>query len=98
MANIKSQMKRIKTNDKARTRNRMHRSDLRTSMKKMETFIQEDQKQAQEFLKTMYKKLDQAVSKGIIHKNKANRLKSKYAQQLNSETNVVKEQTQTDAE
>lgn len=84
MANIKSQMKRIKTNEKARMRNKMHRSDLRTALKKMEVLINEDVKKAEEFLPTVYKKLDSAVSKGIIHKNKANRLKSNVAQKINS--------------
>lgn len=82
MANIKSQQKRIKTNEKARMRNKAHRSDLRTAIKKMENLIQEDIKKAEEFLPTIYKKVDASVSKGIIHKNKANRIKSTIAKKI----------------
>ncbi len=82
MANIKSQQKRIKTNEKARMRNKAHSSDLRTAIKKMETLIQEDIKKAEEFLPTIYKKVDASVSKGIIHKNKANRIKSTIAKKI----------------
>lgn len=91
MANIKSQMKRIKTNEKARMRNRMIRSDLRTNIKKIETLIETEIKQAQEMLPTIYKKIDKAVSKGIIHQNKANRLKSNISKKLNGDTPVKKE-------
>ena len=90
MANIKSQMKRIKTNEKARMRNRMIRSDLRTNIKKIETLIETEVKQAQEMLPTIYKKIDKAVSKGIIHQNKANRLKSNISKKLNEDTPVKK--------
>lgn len=90
MANIKSQMKRIKTNEKARMRNRMIRSDLRTNIKKIETLIDTEIKQAQEMLPTIYKKIDKAVSKGIIHQNKANRLKSNISKKLNGNTPVEK--------
>lgn len=91
MANIKSQMKRIKTNEKARMRNRMIRSDLRTNIKKIETLIDTEIKQAQEMLPTIYKKIDKAVSKGIIHQNKANRLKSNISKKLNGDTPVKNE-------
>lgn len=90
MANIKSQMKRIKTNEKARMRNRMIRSDLRTNIKKIETLIETEIKQAQEMLPTIYKKIDKAVSKGIIHQNKANRLKSNISKKINGDTPVRK--------
>ena len=83
MANIKSQMKRIKTNEKARLRNKVQKSSLRTAIKKFETEIAEGNKEAAKLLPNMYKKIDSAVSKGILHKNKANRLKSKYAKNIN---------------
>ncbi len=84
MANIKSQIKRNKTNEKARLRNKMHRSDLRTAVKKIENYIVEDINKAKEFLPTVYKKLDSCVSKGIIHQNKANRIKSRIAKKINN--------------
>lgn len=84
MANIKSQMKRIKTNDKARMRNKMHKSDLKTALKKLDVLINEDIAKAQEFLPTVHKKIDAAISKGIIHKNKAKRLKSKVDTKINN--------------
>ena len=85
MANIKGQIKRNKTNEKARLRNKMQKSSLRTELKKMDKLIHEKNQEATKaLLPTIYKKLDSAVSKGIIHKNKANRLKTKYAAKVNS--------------
>lgn len=82
MANIKSQKKRIKTNEKARVRNKMQKSAMRTSIKKLEKAIEAGEINAT-LVSDAYKKIDTAVSKGLIHQNKANRLKSRLTLKVN---------------
>ena len=85
MANIKSQIKRIKTNAKATERNRAHKAELRTWMRKVrEATAAGDAEAAQTALKTASKKLDKAVSKGVIHKNQAANKKSALAKKVAS--------------
>lgn len=80
MANIKSQIKRIKTNAKATERNKAYKSELRTEVRKTRAAIAAGDKQAAEAqLLIATKKLDKAVSKGVIHKNQAANRKSKLA-------------------
>lgn len=80
MANIKSQMKRIKTNAKATERNKAYKSELRTEVRKTRQAIAAGDKPAAEAqLLIASKKLDKAVSKGVIHKNQAANRKSKLA-------------------
>ena len=77
MANIKSQKKRIRTSEKARMRNRAVRSELKTLVKHVQTAVQEgDAEAAQNAATRVYKRLDQAAAKGIIHKNQASNRKS----------------------
>ncbi|WP_018156325.1 30S ribosomal protein S20 [Demetria terragena] len=84
MANIKSQMKRIKTNAIRTERNRAYKAELRTWIRKFrEAAATGDKTQATEALTTASKKLDKAVSKGVIHKNQAANKKSAMAKQLN---------------
>ena len=72
MANIKSQVKRIKTNEKARLRNKAVKSSLKTSVRRVrEAADSGDAAQAQVALKDAGRALDKAVSKGVIHKNQA---------------------------
>ncbi|KUF07082.1 MAG: 30S ribosomal protein S20 [Leucobacter sp.] len=83
MANIKSQIKRIKTNAKATERNRAHKSELRTVIRKTRDAVTAGDKAAAESaLKVATRKLDKAVSKGVIHKNQAANRKSKLAAQV----------------
>ena len=83
MANIKSQLKRIKTNAKATERNRAYKSELRTVIRKTREAITAGDKAAAEAnLKVATRKLDKAVSKGVIHKNQAANRKSKIAAQV----------------
>ncbi|MGY1620678.1 30S ribosomal protein S20 [Geodermatophilus sp. SYSU D00965] len=83
MANIKSQMKRIKTNEKARQRNVAVKSALKTAVRRVRTAAASgDAAAAQEALKTASKALDKAASKGIIHKNQAANRKSGLAKQV----------------
>ena len=80
MANIKSQLKRIKTNAKRTERNKAVKSELRTWVRKFrEAAASGDKDAANDALKTASKKLDKAVSKGVIHKNQAANRKSAMA-------------------
>lgn len=80
MANIKSQIKRIKTNQKATERNRAYKSELRTVIRAVrEAIVAGDKPAAEAKLKVATRKLDKAVSKGVIHKNQAANRKSKIA-------------------
>ncbi|NLB47921.1 MAG: 30S ribosomal protein S20 [Microbacteriaceae bacterium] len=80
MANIKSQIKRIKTNQKATERNRAHKSELRTVIRHArEAIAAGDKAAAAPKVQLATKKLDKAVSKGVIHKNQAANRKSKLA-------------------
>ncbi|WP_058234173.1 30S ribosomal protein S20 [Devriesea agamarum] len=77
MANIKSQIKRIKTNEKARQRNKAVKSELKTYIRKVRTAVTAgDVDAAGSALKQAARKLDKAVSKGVIHKNQAANRKS----------------------
>lgn len=83
MANIKSKIKRIGTNEKARQRNVAVRSELKTHVRKVrEAVAAGDKDTAQQALHTASVKLDKAVSKGVIHKNQAAKRKSKLAKKV----------------
>ena len=84
MANIKSQMKRIKTNEKARMRNKAVRSELHTATRKLRALVEADDKAAaSEQLRVVSRKLDKAVSKGVLHRNNAANKKSRLAKAVN---------------
>ncbi|MEV0371944.1 30S ribosomal protein S20 [Streptomyces sp. NPDC050636] len=83
MANIKSQMKRIKTNEKARQRNKAVKSALKTSIRRTREAIEAgDLAKATTAQAEAAKKLDKAVSKGVIHKNAAANKKSALAKKV----------------
>ncbi|HSA49686.1 MAG TPA: 30S ribosomal protein S20 [Yinghuangia sp.] len=85
MANIKSQIKRIKTNEKARQRNKAVKSSLKTAVRKTrEAVAAGDLQKATELNREAARKLDKAVSKGIIHKNQAANKKSALAKHVAS--------------
>lgn len=85
MANIKSQIKRIKTNEKARQRNKSVRSALKTAIRRFRTAADAgDRETALAELKTASRDLDKAVSKGVIHSNQAANRKSAMAQRAAS--------------
>ena len=72
MANIKSQKKRILTNEKARVRNRAVRSELKTAVKGVRKAVEAgDVETAQAAANKACRLLDKAASKGVIHKNQA---------------------------
>ncbi|MGW4117696.1 30S ribosomal protein S20 [Nocardia sp. NPDC004711] len=77
MANIKSQMKRIRTNELARQRNQSVKSALRTSIRKFrEAAAAGEKDKALELMQSASKSLDKAASKGVIHGNQAANKKS----------------------
>ena len=77
MANIKSQKKRNKTNEKARLRNRACKAELKTAVRRVREAAEAgDKEAAQAAAAAASQKLDKAVSKGIIHKNQAANRKS----------------------
>lgn len=85
MANIKSQLKRIKTNKVATERNKAVKSDVRTAVRKFrEAADAGNVDEAKDALKLASKKLDKAVSKGVLHKNNAANKKSAMAKKANS--------------
>ena len=85
MPNIKSAIKRAKQNEKRRLQNASQKSALRTAVKAVESAIAaNDVNKAKEALIFASKKLDKAVTKGLIHKNAAARKKSRLAKKVNA--------------
>jgi len=85
MANIKSSIKRAKTNEKARLRNKAVKTNVKTSIRNVHAAIETGSKdEAAELFKVATKRIDMAVTKGVIHKNTAARKKSSLARSLNS--------------
>ncbi|WP_329564123.1 30S ribosomal protein S20 [Kitasatospora sp. NBC_01266] len=83
MANIKSQIKRNKTNEKARLRNKAVKSSLKTALRKArEAAAAGETEKATVLAREASKALDKAVSKGIIHKNQAANKKSAITKQV----------------
>ncbi|MBV1855675.1 30S ribosomal protein S20 [Catellatospora tritici] len=83
MANIKSQIKRNRQNEKARLRNKSVKSSLKTAVRKFhEATVTGDVENATALLRDASRKLDKAVSKGVIHKNQAANRKSAIAKKL----------------
>ena len=81
MANIKSQIKRNKQNEKAHQRNKAVKSELRTHVRKFrEAADAGNVKAATVAMRTASQSLDKAASKGVIHKNQAANRKSAMAQ------------------
>ena len=83
MANIKSQIKRNKQNEKARQRNKAVKSSVKTSVRSLrEAADAGNVEQAADALRVAYVKLDKAASKGVIHKNQAANRKSALAKRV----------------
>ncbi len=80
MANIKSQIKRIRTNEAARLRNKSVKSSLKTAIRRFrEAADAGDRERALTALRTACRALDKAASKGVIHANQAANRKSAMA-------------------
>ena len=85
MANIKSQIKRVKTNEKRRQRNKSVRSAVRTAVRRFrEAAASGDTEKTVELQRAAAKALDKAASKGVIHKNQAANRKSAMAKRAGS--------------
>ncbi|WP_106768385.1 30S ribosomal protein S20 [Paenibacillus faecalis] len=87
MPNIKSAIKRVKTNDKRHALNISQKSALRTAIKNVDVALTGTEVEAAKAaFQVASKKLDKAVTKGLIHKNAAARKKSRLAKKLNALT------------
>ncbi len=85
MPNIKSKAKRVKTNNKRREYTSSYKASMRTAIKNVEaSIIAGDKTAAEENLKIAYKKLDKAISKGIVHKNYAANQKARLATKVSA--------------
>jgi len=85
VANIKSQIKRNKQNEKRRLRNKSVKSSLKTAIRKFNEATQAgDPETATALMRDAARKLDKAATKGVIHKNQAANRKSAIARRLQS--------------
>jgi small subunit ribosomal protein S20 len=85
VANIKSQIKRNKQNEKRRLRNKSVKSSLKTAIRKFHEASEAGEvATASELMRAASRQLDKAVSKGVIHKNQAANRKSAIARRLQS--------------
>ncbi len=83
MPNIKSAKKRVLISEANYMRNKSYRSALKTAIKKADTALETNAADKAVCVKAAVKKIDQAVSKGILHKNNAARKKSSLVVRLN---------------
>ncbi|GIU96956.1 MAG: 30S ribosomal protein S20 [Actinomycetota bacterium] len=85
MANIRSQIKRNRQNERRRLRNKAVKSELKTYAKKVRAAVAEgDAAAAAERLRLAARKLDKAASKGVLHPRTAARRKSRLARAVNA--------------
>ncbi len=86
MANHKSAIKRIRTSERRRLRNRLVITSTRTEIKKarVATVVGSDPAVARDAIVRAIRALDKAASKGILHKNNASRRKSRLMKRLNA--------------
>ena len=83
MPNIKSAKKRVRVIKTKSLQNQMFKSQLKTMIKKFEASLNDGRDAAESAYKNAVKKIDQAVSRGILHKNTAARKKSQLTLKLN---------------
>ena len=89
LPNIKSAEKRVAVSEVRRLRNRSQRSKLRTLIKNTQLAMDTDLEKARNLLTLTIKELDQAASKGLIHKNTAARKKSRLMRKFNQRSAAV---------
>jgi small subunit ribosomal protein S20 len=82
VANIKSQIKRNRQNEKRRLRNKAVRSEVRTRVKAAEAAAADGSDDLEEATRVAMKRIDKAAAKGVIHKNEASRRKSRLAKRV----------------
>jgi small subunit ribosomal protein S20 len=82
VANIKSQIKRNRQNEKRRLRNKAVRSEMRRRTKSATSAAEAGAENAEEALRLALKRIDKAAAKGVIHKNQAARRKSRLVKRI----------------
>ncbi len=82
MPNIEAAIKRVRTSEKSAAQNNVQKSSMRTAIKKYVQAIEAGNENSEQLLKEAIKSIDMAASKGLIHKNKANRDKSRLSAKL----------------
>lgn len=82
MANHKSALKRIRSSEKIRLRNRFQHKTTRNAIKKLREMT--DKKEAENFLKDVSSMIDKLAKKNIIHANKAGNIKSNLTKHVNA--------------
>ena len=82
MANIKSQIKRNRQNERRRLRNKAARSEIKTRVKRAVDVAESGATDTPEALRSAVKRIDKAAAKGIIHKNQAANRKSRLTKRL----------------
>ncbi len=84
MANIKSQIKRNRTNEVARLRNKAAKSEVKTRIKNAVASVAAGGETAEADLRIAVKRLDKAAARGIIHRNQASNRKSRLMRRINA--------------
>lgn len=82
MPNIESAIKRVRTNERNNKKNSEQLSAMRTAVKKFEKAVEAGAEDVQDLFKEATRAIDMALTKGLIHKNKAAREKSRLAAKL----------------
>jgi small subunit ribosomal protein S20 len=84
LANTRSAIKRLRSSERKRQRNQLHRGSARTAVRKAQKLMDQGRpEEAREAVQVAIKALDKAAQKGVIHKNNAARRKSRLVQRLN---------------
>lgn len=84
MPNIKSAIKRVKTNTAKNMQNRSKKSELKTAIRNYNEAVVQNAPETEAILKETIKKVDQAAAKNLIHKNTASRKKSQLQKAFNA--------------
>jgi small subunit ribosomal protein S20 len=84
VANIASQIKRNRQNEKRRQRNKAVRSEVKTRVKRAVEAAEGGAENAADAARLAMKRIDKAAAKGVIHKNEAARRKARLAKKLNA--------------
>jgi small subunit ribosomal protein S20 len=84
VANIKSQIKRNRQNEKRRVANKAVRSEMKTRTKRAEDAAEAGADDAEELTRLAAQRIDKAAEKGVIHKNQAARRKSRLMKKVNA--------------
>jgi len=84
VANIKSQIKRNRTNEAARLRNKAAKSEVKTRIKTAIASVSAGSETSVDDLRWAVKRLDKAAARGVIHKNQASNRKSRLMRRINS--------------